>query len=462
MDIKEFLRRSFVYQEPEEYDFNLKPHEKETVKKHPNFSEEQMEENGNYISDTKVLEYTEEKNIFPSIEVNLEYMKTRYNSLINSDVVIREFNLMARNKQFKAFLFYIDGMVDTKQINDFVLKPLMLRNTANTYADTENQIISEAVTNNITVRKIKKIDMAEYIYNCLIPQNDVKKRTKFSEIFNSINSGNCALFIDTLEVCFDIDVKGFKQRSIENPKNEIVVRGSQEAFTEAIRTNTSLLRRIVNNENLMVENIEVGSVSKTRCAICYMKNIANNDLVAEVRFRLNNIKVDYVLSSGQIEQLIEDTPKSLLPQLIATERPDRAADLILEGRVVIITNGVPYVLIAPGLLFDFLASPEDLNLKYQFSNFFKALRFIGLLIAIFLPGVYMAIATVHSEFIPTELLLVIMGSRQSVPFPVFFEILILEISLELIREARCSRSYSTWSNYWHCRSSGSWSSSSRC
>lgn len=435
MDIREFLRRSFIYREPEEYDFSLKPHEKETVKKHPDFSEEEMEQNGNYVSDTKVLEYTDEKKIFPSIEVNLEYLKTRYNSLVNSDVVIREFNLTARNKQFKAFLFYIDGMVDTKQINDFVLKPLMLRNSANTYADTENQIISEAVTNNITVRKIKKVDMAEYIYNCLIPQNDVKKRTEFSEIFNSINSGNCALFIDTLEVCFDIDVKGFKQRSIENPKNEIVVRGSQEAFTEAIRTNTSLLRRIVNNENLMIENIEVGSVSKTKCAVCYMKNIANNDLVAEVRYRLNNIKVDYVLSSGQIEQLIEDAPKSLLPQMIATERPDRAADLILEGRVVIITNGVPYVLIAPGLLFDFLASPEDLNLKYQFSNFFKALRFLGLLIAIFLPGVYMAIATVHSEFIPTELLLVIMGSRQSVPFPVFFEILIMEVSLELIREA---------------------------
>jgi len=460
MDVREFLRRTFVYTEPEEYDFSLKPHEKATVKENPDVSEEQKEEAGHYISDTKVLEYTEEKNIFPSIDVNLEYMKTRYNSLINSDVVIREFNLMARNKQFKAFLFYIDGMVDTKQINDFVLKPLMLRNTANTYTDNENQIISEAVTNNITVRKIKKVDMAEYIYNCLIPQNDVKKRTEFSEVFNSINSGNCALFIDTLEICFDIDVKGFKQRSIENPKNEIVVRGSQEAFTEAIRTNTSLLRRIINNENLMIENIEVGSVSKTKCAVCYMKNIANNDLVAEVRYRLHNIKVDYVLSSGQIEQLIEDTPKSLLPQLIATERPDRAADLILEGRVVIVTNGVPYVLIAPGLFFDFLASPEDLNLKYQFSNFFKVLRFLGLLLAIFLPGVYMAIATMHSEFIPTELLLVIMGSRQSVPFPIFFEILIMEISLELIREARCACSNSTGANHWYCRCSGVGASSS--
>lgn len=435
MDIREFLRRTFLYQDIKEYDFTLEPSEKETVENGPSLTEEEHEQKGEYTSDTKVLEYTEEKNIFPSIDVNLEYLKSRYNSMVNSDIVIRNFTLTARNKQFKAFLFYIDGMVDTKLINDFILNPLMLRNQSNTYHDSENQIISEAVTNNITVRKIKKFDMSDYIYNCLIPQNSVNREKEFSKIFDSINSGNCALFIDTLDVCFDIDVKGFKQRGIDTPKNEIVVRGSQEAFTESIRTNTSLLRRIINNENLMIENIAVGSVSKTKCAVCYLKNIANNDLVAEVRYRLNNIKVDYILSSGQLEQLIEDHAKSILPQLIATERPDRAADLILEGRVVIITNGVPYVLIAPGLFFDYLASPEDLNLKYQFSNFFKFLRFIGLLVSVLLPGLYMAIATIHVEFIPTELLLVIIGSRESVPFPIFFEILIMEISLELIREA---------------------------
>jgi len=433
MDIREFLTRTFLYQDIPEYDFSINPKEKRTTKKEEQNSP--FEEEGEFSSDTKVLEYTEEKYVFPSIDVNLEYIKARYNSMINSDIVIREFTLIARNKQFKAFLFYIDGMINSKQINDFVLSPLMMRNMSNTYASSENQIVSEAVTNNITVRKIKKIDMPDYIFSCLIPQNDVKKQKEFAKIFDAVNSGNCVLFVDTLDICFDIDAKGFKQRSIDTPKNEIVVRGSQEAFTESLRTNTSLLRRIVNNENLIVENIAVGTLSKTKCAVCYMKNIANDDLVAEVRFRLNNIKVDYILSSGQLEQLIEDHSKIALPQLIATERPDRAADLILEGRVVIITNGVPYVLIAPGLFFDYLASPEDLNIKYHYSNFFKALRLVGLFISIFLPGLYMAIATIHVEFIPTELLLVIIGSRESVPFPIFFEILIMEISLELIREA---------------------------
>lgn len=154
-------------------------------------------------------------------------MKVRYNALINSDIVIREFTLNARNKQYNAFLLYIDGMVDTKLINDFVLNPLMLKNRANLFDSDENKVISEAVTNNITVRRVKKFNLSDYIFNNLIPQNSVKKVTEFDQIISAINSGDCALFIDTLDTAFDIDVKGFKQRGVEKPENEVVIRGSR-------------------------------------------------------------------------------------------------------------------------------------------------------------------------------------------------------------------------------------------
>lgn len=121
-----------------------------------------------------------------------------------------------------------------------------------------------------------------------MPQNAVKKVQNFDSIISSINSGNCALFVDTLNICFNIDVKGFKQRSIDSPNNEVVIKGPQAAFVENIRTNTSLLRQFVNSENLIIENIQIGNISKTNCAVCYMKNITNSDLVAEVKFRLNN------------------------------------------------------------------------------------------------------------------------------------------------------------------------------
>ena len=242
--------------------------------------------------------------IFNTLDKNLEFMKIRYNSMINSDIIIREFTLSARNKQFSAFIFYIDGMVDQQLVNDFVLNPLMLKNIANSFDGEQNKVISEINANNVRIRKIKKFNITDYIDSCLIPQNSVEKEEDFANIISGINSGNCALFVDTINIAFNIDVKGFKQRSIDSPNNEIVIRGPHEAFVENLRTNTSLLRRIVNNENFVIENIEVGDISKTKCAVCYMKNIANNDLVAEVKFRLNNLDVDSLLSSGELEQLI--------------------------------------------------------------------------------------------------------------------------------------------------------------
>ena len=239
----------------------------------------------------------------------------------------------------------------------------MLRNRNNLFDGDQNRIISEAVTNNLTVRKVKKFNLADYIESCLMPQNSVIQQESFEDIFAGVNSGNCALFVDTLSVCFNIDVKGFKQRSISQPENEIVIKGSHEAFVENLRTNTSLIRRFANSENLIIENTKVGKITKTNCAICYMKNIANDDLIAEVKYRINNLDITI------------------------------------------------------------------------FANFLKRIRIVAAFFALLLPGLYVAITSFHNEIIPTELLYNILSSRQSVPFPIIFEILIMEISFEIIREA---------------------------
>lgn len=375
------------------------------------------------------------KEIFPSIDVNIEYIKTKYNLLINSDVILREFTLSARNRQYRAFLLFIDGMISIDLVNNYILKPLMLKNQSNSFEGSQNQVVSEAVTNNITVRKVKKFDLKDYIYNNLVPQNNLKIRHEFKDIFSSINSGACALFIDTLNIAFDIDIKGFQTRSISKPENEVVIRGPQEAFVENIRTNTTLIRRIINNENLIIENIKIGKISQTNCAICYIKNITNNDLVAEAKYRLNNIDIDYLISSGQLEQLIEDNSKYSIPQIISTERPDKAGRYLLEGRIAIIVNGSPYALVLPATFIDFLDSPEDKNIKFQFANLLKVVRVFSFLITLLLPGIYVAITSFHQEFIPTELLFAIVASRASVPFSIIFEIIIMELSFELIREA---------------------------
>ena len=421
MKFKDLWNKFFSYQPKLAYQFRL-----------PENQRTQEEYNNPSAPENKQNEVTK---IFPSLKVNQEYMRTRYNLLINSDIVLREFTINARGKQYNAFLVYIDGMIDSQIMDQFVLQPLMLRNHNNLYDGSQSKVVSEAITNNITVRKVKKFDLSNYLMGCLLPQNTIKEVTDFDEVANGINSGNCALFVDTLSVAFDIEVKGFKQRSVDKPENETVIKGPHEAFVENIRTNTSLLRRIVNNENLIIENIEVGKVTKTKCAVCYMQNITNADLINEVKYRLNNLEVDSLLSAGNLEQLICDSNILGIPEVISTERPDKATKYLLQGRVIVIVNGTPYGLIIPSILIDFLTSPEDSNLKVSFGNFLRRLRILAAFITLLLPGIYVAITAFHQEILPTSLLFSILAARENVPFPIIVEILIMEISFELIREA---------------------------
>lgn len=277
-------------------------------------------------------------------------------------------------------------MVDSDFINKFILSPLMLRNTSNTFdGSIKLEVTSQVLKDTISVEKVKKINLEDYIYSSLVPQNSLKEESKFSKIIESINSGNCALFVDTIPAAFDIDVKGFKQRSVEPPNNEIIIQGPQEAFVENIRTNTSLLRRIVNNENLIIEGLEVGEITKTKVAVCYMQDIANSNLVEEVKFRLTNLKVDSLFSTGQLEQLISDSEKLAVPDLLTTERPDKCSKFLMQGRVVILVNGNPYALVAPVVLIDFLFSPEDTNLKPIFANFLRSIRILAYFITLLAP-----------------------------------------------------------------------------
>ncbi len=374
-----------------------------------------------------------DKNVYPNIDVNLEYINARFNSLINSDIKIREFLINIRNKQYKAFIIFIDGMSDSDSINDFILKPLMMKNKANTYEGP--QVISEAVANNISVRRVKKFNISDYVMECLLPQNDVQRVNSFDDIADSVVSGNCILFVDTIDYVFDISTKKFETRSIGEPKNEPIIRGSQEAFVENLRTNTSMIRRNLSNENLIVENLTIGKVDKNKCAVCYIKNIANSDLVAEVKYRLNNIDVDYCLSVGELEQFIKDDIDTTLPEAVQTERVDRATSYLLQGRVVIVYNGCPYVLVVPITIFDFLKSQEDTNINYMAANLLKIIRGISFVLTLLLPSFYIAISTYHSELLPTDLLFSIVSSRSSVPFMIIIEILIMEVSFEIIREA---------------------------
>lgn len=405
------FNKIFKYKEPEEYEFILSDAQN-------NLNEEEFIKEDN-------------QTIYPSLEDNLNYLKIQYNMLINNDIKIRKFNLNVYNKKIPAFLFFIDGMIDSDAINNFILQPLLLKNSIkmNENKKTTNQILDNEK------QKFIKFNLENFLYSSLIPQNSVEKVTEFKEVAAKVNAGFCALFVESLNIALCVETKGFEGRSVSNPITEAVVKGAHEGFVENIRTNTSLIRKIINNENLVIEETSVGKISKTQVAICYIKNIANDDLVAEVKHRVNNLDIDYLLSSGQLSQIIKDNPTTPFPQAISTERPDRTSSYLLLGRIAIIVNGSPFALIVPAILIDFLTSPEDYNLNYHYANFLRGLRSIALLFALFLPGLYIAITMYHQELIPSELLFAIISAREAIPFPIFFEIIIMEVSFELIQEA---------------------------
>lgn len=184
MDFKTLFNQIFGYTPPIEYDFSL-PESNQTTQS----------------NNTPLAKPEEKVKIFPSLNVNIEYMRTKYNLLINSDIILREFTINARGKQYNAFLVYIDGMVNSEIMDKFILEPLMLRNKNNLFDGTQSKVISEAVANNITVRKVKKFDLSNYLMGCLMPQNAVKEVSDFDEVANGINSRKLCLICRHTKSC---------------------------------------------------------------------------------------------------------------------------------------------------------------------------------------------------------------------------------------------------------------------
>ena len=367
------------------------------------------------FDDCNISDESLKKKISAQLDTNLKVIKKAFKIPSNSDLVHREFKITVKDEALKGFIVFIDGMTDRVSISNNILQPLML-------------------LSNIEIKEEIK-DIGEFIYNRLLPFNQIKKTDNYKELISNINFGGCAVFIDGLNYAFAADVKSWEHRGVAPPRSETVIRGPQEAFNEQIRANTALVRKILKDKDLMVEGTTIGKRSNTPCAVMYIKDIANDSLVKEVLNRVKNINIDYIFDTGELEQLIEDSTLIAAPQIIATERPDRVAMMLAQGNVAVAMDGSPYVLVMPATITEFLHTTEDTNIRYPFVNFIRIIRIIGVVIALLLPGFYIAIINFHQEMIPTSLLFAIEASRENVPFPSVVEILIMEFSFELIREA---------------------------
>lgn len=354
------------------------------------------------------------RNDSPLLEERLELIKERLGE--SSDVVVREF--AGSNGLVKFGLFYIDGMTDKKLIHDHIIRPIQSDNVVSNFS-----------------RKLNPKNALELLKTHITSPSEISEAPDLTQAIKAILSGETALIIDGEQKILLYGTRFWDRRSVNEPETEAAVRGPREGFTETLRTNTSLLRRRIRHENLRFETMKVGRRTSTEIVLAYIKDIVNERTLEEVRKRIAAIDIDAVLESGYIEELIEDAPFSVFPQIEHTERSDKAAAAILEGRVVIITDNTPFTLIVPTSFFQFLQASEDYYERQYIAVALRLLRLFVLNVALMLPAFYVAVISFHQEMLPTRLLLSIAAAREGIPFPAVAEALLMEITFEILREA---------------------------
>ncbi|MGM9949268.1 MAG: spore germination protein [Lysinibacillus sp.] len=301
---------------------------------------------------------------------------------------------------------YIDNLVDDKVLG--------------------SQIISELIK-----RQPETPDELPHLLS--IPE--VKVTDKRRDIIYDMLGGNVVIHIDGHSHVGLADIASMPTRSLAAPENESQVIGSQIGFNESLGTNISLVRQLVKNANLCNEEFTVGKQTNTSFSMLYIKKVVSEENVNTVRERVTNLQIEDLIDSAMLAELIEDNSYSIFPQMLLTERPDRFCDGLLSGKVGIIVNGSSMAILCPLSFLEFFHSREEQNLRWQLATFIRLLRFSAVFLSIFLTPLYVASLTFHYEIIPQPLLIPLSESRAIVPFPPIVEALILEIIIELLREA---------------------------
>jgi len=355
----------------------------------------------------------EEEELIPK---NIEAVKSKLGDIFSEcdDFILREI-VCGEKGSIRMLVAYIDGFVDKRVLNQDVIRPILdyFSNKKTGKRDRIYEILKQSIINN----------------------NDIKEAESMQHAVNSIVSGEALLFIDGKSSALVIGVKAPQGRQVEEPDTEVSLRGSREGFVENLLTNTTLLRKRIKNPNLKFEMIQMGEQTRTDICICYIKGIANEEIVREVCDRLKRIKTDAILDSGYIEQFISDSRFSIFPTVGSSEKCDKLAGKLLEGRIAIFCDGTPYVLTVPYLFIESLQASDDYYEHACFATLMRLLRLLALLTSLLLQGLYVALTAFHHTVIPFKLMITVAASRQGIPFSPFGEAILMLITFELLREA---------------------------
>ncbi|WP_042196940.1 spore germination protein [Paenibacillus camerounensis] len=370
----------------------------------------------NETTESRPGEISNSKEQGPPIYLKLEdNIKQICDRLGNSpDLIVRAYESPFQNIRVKTL--YINGLIDKELVEEYITHALSF--------DSLRQGIEPAAEEAFAYAKEK----AQNIGKEKIVEDQ-------NSLLEGLLSGDTMILFDGLEKGISVSTSGGEGRSVTEATTQVNIRGPKDSFTESLGTNLSLVRKRIKNPNLWVETLTIGAVTKTDVSIVHIHGLAKEETLQQIRKKLADIHVDSILESGYIEQLIEENNYSPFPTLYNTERPDSVAGNLLEGRIAIFVDGTPFVLILPATFFMFFHTVEDYYQRYDISSIIRILRFICLLVSLFGPAIFVAALNFHQEMIPTPLLINFASQREGVPFPVVIEVLLLEVTFEIIREA---------------------------
>ncbi|WP_026476957.1 spore germination protein [Alkaliphilus transvaalensis] len=350
-----------------------------------------------------------------SLEKNLKMIKE---ILVDcDDIIYREMEIGVDHKT-KAALVFVDGMVNTPVLNEFVLNNVLVgsRIAPPDGAQIKNQLSDHLQKQTIAVAEITEVETIE-------------------EALDFMLTGETIFLVDNYNKIVVIASKGFQSRGISEPQTEAIIRGPRDGFNEVFKVNAALIRRRVRDSKLKVKQMKIGKRSKTDVAVMYIEDIVDKSVLKETNRRLKQIDIDAILDSGYIEQLIEDDWTSPFPQIQNTERPDVASAALYEGRIVILVDNSPFALVVPATLNAMMQSAEDYYERWNIATAVRILRYVAAIISLILPSIYVAATSFHPQMVPTQLAIYLSVTRSTVPFPAIVEALLMEATIELLREA---------------------------
>ncbi|MDR1541701.1 MAG: spore germination protein [Clostridiales bacterium] len=324
---------------------------------------------------------------------------------------------IGRNKDIWLYVAYMDMLVSRDTLEGQVLDHLMIFLWEN---------------------PPREENLKEHLFETLkdgVTTADIQVSEDMGEIREAILSGDTVIFVDGCARAMLVSTKGWPSRGVSATDSEVVVQGSKDAFTESFRVNTTLVRRRIKDSKLKVKQFKVGKRTLTSVGLMYLEDVVRKDVLRDAESRIESIDIDAILDSGYIAQLIEDDWKSPFPQSQVTERPDKASAAILEGRIVVVVDNSPFVLIIPATMNTFFQASDDYYQNWEIMSFARLIRFAAGFMAASLPGLYIAIACFHPSMIPMLLIFKMAGARQAVPFPAVAEMLLMDLAFELLREA---------------------------